>query len=122
MEAKAQEICADRVTAINRNIRAALYPVERAFWNLKALCDVDIHPSTFSTLKRRTKRDLGVNVEKKQSKEKPKAAITKKKSSIAKRELFTLGAILLGVIGCFASGGIVAMAMNGQEEKRQGNQ
>ena len=72
-------------------------------------------------LKRRTKRDLGVNLEKKQSKEKPKAAITKKKSSIAKRELFTLGAILLGVIGCFASGGIVAMAMNGQEEKRQIN-
>ena len=121
MEQEAQQICAENIAAINGNIRAALHPVERAFWNLNALCDVDIHPSTFSTLKRRTKRDLGVNVEKKQSKEKPKAAITKKKSSIAKRELFTLGAILLGVIGCFASGGIVAMAMNGQEEKRQIN-
>ena len=115
MEKKAQEICADRVTAINRNIRAALYPVERAFWNLKALCDVDIRPSIFSTLQARTKRGATPN------KKKPETAIRKKRSSIAKRELFTIAAILIGVIGTFASGGIVALAMRGQEEKRQIN-
>ena len=115
MEERAQEICAENVAAINGNITAALHPIERAYWNLNALCDVDINPSTFSTFKRRTKRGGEGKVEMKQIK--PKAAATKRNSSVAKRELVTLGVILLGVIGCFASGGIVAMAMNGQKKK-----
>ena len=42
-----------------------------------------------------------------------------KGGSVAKWELFTLGALLIGVIATFASGGIVAVAMNRQEERRQ---
>ena len=58
-------------------------------------------------------------MEKQQSR--PKAIMMHKGSSVAKRELFTLGAILLGLLATFASGGIVAVAMNGQEERRQIN-
>ena len=118
-EDKVQEICADRITAINGNIRAALYPVERAYWNLNALCDVNIHPSTFSTLKRRTRRGVTPNMKKWWTEE--TVAKKKRTSSIAKRELFTLAAILISVIGTFAAGGVVAIALNGQEQKRQTN-
>ena len=93
MEEQAQDLCAENIAAINGNIRAALHPVERAYWNVNALCDVNINPSVFSTFKRRTKREEVSNTEKQKSKSKPKAIIRRKGSSVAKRELFTLVAL-----------------------------
>ena len=49
MDQEAQDICATNIAAINGNIRAALDPVERAYWNVNALCSVNIKPSIFTT-------------------------------------------------------------------------
>ena len=116
---KKLKIFAETISAINKHIRAAIHKVENSFWNLNALCAVDIDPSIFSTIKSRTKREEFLNEEK--MKPGSRALVKHKGTAIAKRALFTAVGILVGVISTFALGGIVATAVDGQEERKRIN-